>query len=141
MQNMNPHENSPPGPNEDPLLAEMLSPLQRLEPPLEARVANGQAVAAALSSRHAVNRTLPWWRRSISIPVPIAAALVLLLAVALYANFRSQPAKEAIAENSNTATLPTSSADTRQAVKYYETETYLCGVGRVSSESYYVVKD
>jgi len=138
---MNPHENSPPEPNDDPLLAEMLSPLKRLEPSLEARVANRQAVVAALSSLHAVNRPLPWWRRSISIPVPIAAALVLLLAVALYANLRSHPAKEAVAVNSNTAAFPKSSADTRQAVEYYETETYLCGVGRVSSESYYVVKD
>ena len=140
---MSPHNDALPEPNDDPLLAEVLSHLKRLEPPLETRIANRQAVSVALSSFHAVNRErhLPWWRRSISIPVPIAVALVLLLAVALYANLRSQPAKEAIAVNSNTATLPKSTADTRQAVKYYETETYLCGVGRVSSESYYVVKD
>jgi len=152
---MNTHHDSSPEPNDDRLLEKMLFPLKRLEPPLEARIANRQAVAAALSSPSAVNqqRHLPWWHRSVSIPVPFAAALVLLMAATFCASFRNwqQPSAPLVAAPGqaakNTATAGGNRVVLGQPVpnayltsKNYETETYLCGVGRVSSESYYVIK-
>ena len=140
---MNPHDDSLPPPNDDPLLQDMLSPLKRLEPPLQTRLAARQAVSAALASLSVVNRQrhLPWWRRSISVPVPLAAALVLLLAAALYSNLRSQPPNESIGAHAAAGTFPNSASDIHPPATFYETETYLCGVGRVSSESYYITKD
>jgi hypothetical protein len=140
---MNPHDDSPLVPSDDPVLQDMLAPLKHLEPPLEARIANRQAVSAALASLPAVNpkRHWPWWRRSISVPVPIAAALVLIMAAALFSNLRSPPAKHSIGAHAAAGTFPKSAPDIRPAAKFYETETYLCGVGRLSSESYSIVKD
>src|SRR5689334_4244864 len=88
---MNEYRESLPEPDDDTLLEEMLSNLKRLEPPLETRIANRQAVSAALSAFEAVKRPreLPWWRRSVSIPVPFAAALGLLLAAMLYSSLRN----------------------------------------------------
>jgi hypothetical protein len=156
MRNMNAHNNSLPEPNDDSRLEELLAPLKHLEPPLEARIANRQAVSAALCSLQAVNRQsqLPWWRRSVVIPVPLAAALSLVMAVALYASFRNwqeqpalvvatpaQPTKAMAAAGGNETVVAMPTADAHPTWKHYETETYLCGVGRVNSESYYVLKE
>lgn len=141
---MNAHNDSLPEPNDDSLLEEMLSPLKRLEPPLEARVANRRAVSAALSSFQAVNRQshLPWWHRSVSIPVPFAAALALLVAVAFYASSRNWQEQSAITIAApGQPAVATPRADAQPTWKHYETETYLCGVGRISSESYFAIKE
>lgn len=79
-----------PEPGDDPEFDELIAPLKRLEPPLETRVANRVAVAAELRALGNANRQrrLPWWRRSISIPLPIAASVALLAAFALPSSFR-----------------------------------------------------
>jgi hypothetical protein len=153
---MNAHNDSLPEPDDDPLLEEMLSHLKRLEPPLAARIANRQAVSAALSSFNAVSqqRHLVWWRRSVSIPMPLAAALVMLMAIALYSSFRNwqersalliattaQPRDDAATAHGNTTALTQPVAKAYPTWQHYETETYLCGVGRVNSESYYAIKE
>jgi len=144
---MNAEHDSSPQPNDDRLLAEMLSPLKGLEPPLETRIANRQAISTALSSFPAINqqRNLPWWRRSILIPVPLAAALVLLLAVMGYANVRSwrAPPAAVVAAPSHRAAQAASKTSTAQApnISHYQSDIYLCGVGLLSSESYYAVKE
>ena len=92
-----------------------------------------------------MNHRLPWWRRSISIPVPLAAALAVLMAVALASSFRGwqeqSPRHVAGPVRDDKAAVAKSTSDERPVLKYYETETYLCGVGRLDSESYYVIKD
>jgi hypothetical protein len=150
---MNAHNNPSPAPNDDKQLEEMLAPLIHIEPPLEARIANRQAVSAALHSFHVLNeqRHLPWWCRSISIPVPLAAALTLLMAFSLYSSFHNwqqpsvpliaAPNKASAPAGSNSAAKLPAVANQQPVVTHYETEMYLCGVGRVTSESYYAIKE
>jgi hypothetical protein len=144
-----------PEPGDDALL-EMLSRLQRLEPPLETRIANRMAVAAELASLGVLNRKrhVPWWRRCVSVPVPIAASLAVLAALVLASSFRSwqeqaavqvaaphQPARGAADVPRQKTAIAKRTPDTRTESKYYATETYLCGIGRVNSESHYLVKE
>lgn len=143
---MNAHPDSLPEPDDDLRLETLLSPLKRIELPLETRIANRLAVTAALRSFQAVNRAgrWPWWRRSVSIPLPLAAALVMLAAVSLAANFRGwqeQSSKGIAAPVQHAEGAADVTADARPALSFYETETYLCGIGRVNSESRYAFKD
>src|SRR5437868_804055 len=150
-----PHDYLPEA-DDDPLLAEIISHLKRLEPPLETRVANRVAVAAELSRLLDANRKqrLPWWRRSIAIPVPLAASLLVLAALVLPSILRDrqkQPAMHADApdhpENgaADSRIENPGKAKRTQAgqvvMRYYETETYLCGVGRVNSEIRYFIEE
>ena len=140
-------------PIDDPILEEMLASLKRLEPPLESRIANRMAIAAELSSLRMGNRPryLPWWRRSISIPAPIAACLLVLGAYLLQARFHGGqqrlpvdfaapmlPVERAADVQAVTAKHP---SDAHAKLEYFATETYLCGIGRLKSESGYFIKD
>jgi hypothetical protein len=153
---MNDLHDSLPEPDDDPTLDEAISLLKRLEPPLETRIANRMAVAAELSSLSGLNRQrhLPWWRRSVSIPVPFAASLVVLAAFSLQLGVRSwhkQLAKRVTApvqltegpspSRSYKTEIVRPVRDVHSVLKYYETETYLCGIGRVNSESFYSIKE
>jgi hypothetical protein len=153
---MNDHHDSLPEPGDDPMLEEVLSRLKRLEPPLETRIANRMAVAAELSASSNVNRQrhLPWWRRSISVPVPIAASLVVLAAFALQSSFRgwqerppmhvsgpNQPVEGAADVRGEKTAIAKRTPNGHAVLEYYETETYLCGIGRLKSESGYLIKD
>lgn len=150
------NDDSLPEPGDDPMLDEAFSFLKRLEPPLESRIANGLAIAAALSELNAMKqrRQLPWWRRSIAVPVPIAACLLVLTTLAVAANFRGErgqspmhtgapenPANSNPGARDKQSALARRSPTPRAALKYYETETYLCGIGRVSSESHYSIEE
>ena len=82
-------------------------------------------------------RNVPWWRRSISVPLPLAAcvllAFVLLGAVALRSgnahNLEVRPA-----EQTRTASLDSADgADARPALTYRASATYLCGIGQIQS--------
>lgn len=145
---MNAEPDSSPGSKDDRLLAELLAPLQGIEPPLESRITNRRAISAALSSLSAAAPyvNLPWWRRSISIPMPLAAALVLAVAALVFSQIRAR--RHQLPDSTNSpapiAVVPaakTSAVDAPPAVKHFETETYLCGVGRVSSESYFAIQE
>ncbi len=153
---MNDHQDSFPEPGDDTILEELLSHLKRLEPPLETRIANRMAIAAELSSLRTVNqqRHLTWWRRSFSIPVPIAACLVVLTAFVLLSRFHGsqkrtptdvtapvQSVEAAANDKGEQAAIAKHTSDRHAVLEYYETETYLCGIGRLKSESGYSIKD
>jgi hypothetical protein len=150
------HPESVPEWGDDPLLEEIFSQLRRLDPPLETRVANHMAIAAELSRLLDAKRSqqLPWWRRSISIPVPLAASLLVLTALVLSASYRGWQerltshvaAPDRSAESDATAdgekaVFAMHKPNAHEVSKHYETETYLCGFGRVNSESYYFIKE
>jgi len=51
-----------------------------MQAPLATQIANRQTLANALHTLHeqAASRHTPWWRRSVSVPIPLAAAILLL---------------------------------------------------------------
>jgi hypothetical protein len=140
-------------------LEALLSPLKGLEPPLDARLTNRRAVAAALNSEDRQpeltlnqNSRQPWWRRTVAVPVPLALGLALLMMLTLFSTiqgWRPRPAKapvvrdEVAAANStndkNAAINTVANRSTR--VQFSESEKYLCGIGRIRAETTYVFKD
>lgn len=134
---MNEPEDSMSSPN-DEALDEMLGALKRLEPPLEARLANREAVANELQNLLAArcNRSLPWRRRWVSFPAPIAASFLALAAwgaLSLVLGIFVGPVPLAPANSS-----PQRAAERPAVPEHYQTETYLCGIGRVRTESGYL---
>jgi hypothetical protein len=153
---MTDNHDSLPAPGEDPVLDEALSQLKRLQPPLESRIANRMAVASALDELNAMKqrRQLPWWRRTIAVPVPVAACLLVLTTLAVAANFRGESGQSPMHTNApenpamsdpgardKQSALARRSPTARAELKFYETETYLCGIGRISSESHYFIEE
>jgi hypothetical protein len=140
------NESNQTGPEaDDELLRKLLGPLRQLEPPLEARLASRLAVADELRQRVNVSPQRPWWRRSISVPVPVIAAGLVLAALLIWNDLREpEPTSARIAAEGHTDRKPRTSApapDARSApphrAAYYAKEIYVCGVGRVNSEVHY----
>ena len=146
---MNADYDPPSEPAEDPLVDEAIAYLKRLEPPLETRINNRVVVADELKSLLRASQPRAWWRRSISIPVPIAAGLAAIVALALSLNFRagrerlpvvaSQPDQRAndprdVAARETQTRCRALTAFNRSE-QYYANETYLCGLGRLRFES------
>jgi|GEM_PF-1354531 len=145
---MNDDERSP-GEPEDTELAEAFAQLRRLEPSMSARLANRAMVATALRVADAA-RERRWWRRSISVPMPVAASLLALLAIT--ASISAAAWLEARQPDESSAAIASDepknrdqnddsrSVERRRAARvsgYSATETYLCGIGRIQSNSRY----
>lgn len=129
-------------PLDDAFFQTSLASLRQLEPSQESRLQNRIALANELQRRGAVRTNrLPWWRRSISVPIPIAAAaVVLLLAATIWTRGRSAnstPQNIALHPPANA----TSSPIAPPSFAYFETETYLCGIGRLKSDHGYVIQE
>ncbi len=137
---------------EDADLAETFAHLRRLEPSMAARLANRAAVAAELRAIEAADvlRERPWWRRSISVPMPVAASLLALLAITApmsataWLEARQVDGPPAVGAN-DVPHDQVASGDSRIVARrqpaesrgYSVTETYLCGVGRINSNARY----
>lgn len=145
-----PGSDSPAGDEFDGEIARRLREFRDLSPPAAAQRANRDAVARELSRLRVLpdERTLPWWRRRVAIPLPLVAlAAVFVIAVSVWtsvASMRRVPEAVAGAPSRGTgaraasgiteeASLPTA----RPVLEYYEVDTYLCGVGTIRSESGY----
>lgn len=131
----------------------LLRSLRALEPPLETRLLNRAAVSEALaqvqSSR--VQRELPWWRRTIPVPVPLAIGL----AAAVMAAFvmvrklprndreigRSPPSSETQGQMIVEEPSPIRLTSAVSTLQYYERQTYLVGVGPIQMESGYQIEE
>jgi hypothetical protein len=143
-------------PNDDPALERVLSPLRSIEPPLVARVENRIAVAEALCSLMSANRKRrsAWWRRSISVPVPIAACFLVVCSLPLALRFHgeSQPSpahmaererrpEHAVGASRETVTVAPGEPDARPVLVYRESATYVCGIGQLKSTRGYFFKE
>ena len=64
-------------------LDDLLAPLRAMQAPLATQIANRQTLANALHTLHeqAASRHISWWRRSVSVPIPLAVAILLLAVV------------------------------------------------------------
>jgi hypothetical protein len=133
----------------DPILDEAFLRLRRLEPSADGRKLNRAVVADELQQLLVEKKPrVSWWRRTIAVPVPVAAAALILVALALLSGLRSgqvlrqqhieppiQPAQSLPAARSAGVVAGVDEATKTKSVGYFETETYLCGVGRLKSES------
>ena len=134
-------------PARDPILDEAFLQLRGLEPSAECRGLNRAVIADTLQRVATAHRlpTVPWWRKTIAVPVPVAAVAVILAAIALFSSLRSGQPQQKTQTINGAHTLPiargngvVASADVTKPTKtagYFETETYLCGIGRLNSES------
>jgi hypothetical protein len=145
---MNADYDPPSEPAEDPLVDEAIAYLKRLEPPLETRIKNRVVVADELKTLLRASQPRAWWRRSISVPVPIAAGLAAIVALALSLNFRASRERLPIvaAHPDQRANDPSDGEPEKTKIvprahglqpvrEYYAHETYLCGLGQLRFES------
>ena len=143
---------------DDRSLEEFLSHVKRVEPPLESRVEIRTAVAVELCRLATGNRSRPlaWWRRTVAVPVPLALSLAALLLTTSVLQWNSRrgsvppsvDAASAARRAGRVGDMPHEHAPVARhalnlppAVEYYETETYLCGIGRLSSQTMYLIKE
>jgi hypothetical protein len=134
----------------DRTLDEAFLRLRRLEPTAYGRNLNRTVITDELQQLAMAEKkpTVPWWRKTIAVPVPVAAALVMIAAVLLFSNFRkeqvylqgkvatpTQPAQSLPTTRSAGVVARIEKTNKAKAVGYFETETYVCGVGRLKSES------
>jgi hypothetical protein len=136
-------EQQMPEPSDDAFLTACLATLKQLEPSLDSRLQNRLAIANQLHQRQSAIERKPsvWWRRSISIPIPVAAAVALLLVGATIWNVirpaNSTPQTAATHARANDANSPS----VLPAIAYFETGTYLCGIGRLTSDYGYFIQE
>lgn len=146
------------GDDEDRTPLPWLAPLQRVEPSIEARLANRTSVAVELARLQIANRlcSLPWWRRTVSIPVPAVIGLAALVIIGLSLSWNSLERIGSQVRDPGDADIPRHEAvdvirtpgqgTTREMaalprLQYYETRLYLCGVGFIASESGYETQE
>jgi hypothetical protein len=126
----------------DPEMFNALSKLRGIEPSQASRIRNRVAVGEALRALSGEEaepaRPVSWWRRSISIPLPLAACALLAFALLGAIALRSGDARNAEvrpAEQTQTKIEPVdlAAAESPPALVYRASATYLCGIGQIQS--------
>jgi hypothetical protein len=143
-------------PDDDRKIFNALSKLRGIDPPAGSRIRNRAAVDEALraidSETPELVRPMPWWQRSVSVPLPLAACLlfvfVLLGAVALRSGnahdvqvgpaqqiqvFNPHPRPLSRKGRGETELADSPDAEAHPALVYRASATYLCGIGQVHS--------
>ena len=137
-----------PGSFDEQSLCDLLAPLRDLQAPLATQIANRQSLANVLHERRqqSASRPRPWWRRSVSVPIPLAAA-ILLLAVVFTLQQRASPqlARDAAPGPAHQPQAPLPRGDdSREAmlatlqpsanIPSMEAGIYLSGIGSLNSK-------
>lgn len=127
--------------NEHDAFEETLARFRDTLPPAGVCDANRDAMRAALESRN----TMRWWRRSISLPLPVAltaaAALLVSLTFHMLAAARNArppqlgPAVGVSAKHNQPGTSLIAAA--KPQVEYFETQRYVSGVGVIDRDVLY----
>jgi hypothetical protein len=128
---------------DEKFLETILARLRPLEPSLESRLKNRLAIANELHHQcgQVAATNLRWWRRSILIPIPIAATAACLLIVAMLWSFirpANFPPQTVVKTES---AKPANFQAAEPAIAYFETGTYLCGVGRLKSDRGFIIQE
>src|SRR5688500_15859091 len=116
--------------NEHDPLEEILSQFRNTLPPEAVRDSNRAAVLSALEP---VGIPKPWWRRSISVPLPVVLATSAALMVSAAAHLLSVGNNTGQSRSALSVDEPdpalVATADSQ--VEYFETQRYLSGIGVV----------
>lgn len=122
----------------DDLLRDTLTPLRQVGMSADARTAAQRRIHAALADETARYDRLcqAWWCRRVSVPLPVAAGLVLFLGILGMLQLRQlrspyPPSRREIASSPGPAPAQQSRP------QYYEEAVYVTGLGYVNSESGY----
>ncbi len=131
---------------DDPAIEAALAPLRSIEPTAAARAHNREAITAALEELKQPEfvRPAPWWRRSISIPVPVAACLLLIMSLLVVSSFqgKGEPLKSVpAAESAQPSEAPSDEPGESRQLVYRQTATYVCGIGELKSTRGYFFKE
>jgi hypothetical protein len=152
-----------PGSFDEQSLCDLLAPLRDLQAPLATQIANRQSLANVLHERRqqSASRPRPWWRRNVSVPIPLAAAILLLAVVfTLQQLVSSQHASSHLAREAardaapgpahQPQAPPPRGGDSREAmlaalqpsatVQSMESGIYLSGIGSLNSKVVYLDK-
>ena len=153
--------------HDDPQLRRFFEPLAQLPAPAGSRRRNRAAVSAELNhlsetSGLAIGPSSSWWRRSVAIPLPLAAAAALLVVAMLawqqaaYQRLAGQveqlttaghtpaaaspgaaPPGSTSTDETHTVLAADDEAESRSAVEYAQSQVYLNGFGQLASQTYY----
>ncbi|MCA9026879.1 MAG: hypothetical protein KDA86_16860 [Planctomycetaceae bacterium] len=138
-------------------ISESLSVLRQIRSPPEARASYRASIDSELFKVRATQLSMmPWWRRSVAVPIPLIVATCILLLVSTWVALGSRPSdtnaaradKQPLAFNGPGDTIaspkmnpldtfPTGTSELAASVS----TTYLCGVGPLSTEMQYVYKE
>ena len=137
--------------NDDAGTEEFLAPLRKLAPLAEGRGANRAAVTRELAQleNNARAPREPWWRRRVSLPLPVAVAMAAMLLVSLTWTVmqesrppQPQTPSRPVPSSPSASPVQLASAAPRSAtLEYSQTNTYVLGVGVISSESRYLLPE
>jgi hypothetical protein len=141
----------PLSPDDDVEPEKLFETLKNLEPPLEARAAFRIAVASELARSYqaSCSQLKPWWRRSVSIPVPVAMALGILVVAGLWwspsrfqrndlVKTNAAPEHSVSSHSSVEPQLASNCQDVANPTfRRYVSNTYLCGLGPISTETHF----
>jgi hypothetical protein len=132
--------------NEHDPLDEALGEFRTMSPPQAVRDANRASVQKALN---AITIPVPWWRRSISLPLPVMLAIAAALLISLAAHLlpassgagptrSSIPVNPPVKDDGPRSTL-VAAADSQ--FEYVETQRYLSGIGVVDRNVSYRIQE
>ena len=133
--------------NEDQRIAGSLASLRRLARPEGLRKKSREAIRNALdmTENAAAEARLPWWKRRLAIPVPVAAGFIASLILLLYMQVgarsergKADPFRSEAVENTPRPSSPTSLAEPVRteltSLHPYERAIYVQGIGFLDTE-------
>lgn len=146
---MNKNDDSSLNENEDDL-RETIALIQRMEPTLAARIKNRKVIATELARIEQHTLSNPWWKRSVSVPVPVALGMCTAFLVVALAWLPSL-GDASVESDSITGSTSIEHRDPSGIIRtpsemsefnvgqmdFRASETYLCGIGRIQYESVY----
>lgn len=153
---MNEHDHHHEEADQDRALQRLLAPLRVVGPTLEEQVRTRVAVAEELAWVQRERRPWagPWWKRRVTIPLPLAAGWMLALGLAVLGAYYQGQRSVGVPNASQVvsaghAAVPPSKKDAQAAVRnvgdnqlqYFASEVYICGIGKWQSESGYFYQE
>lgn len=141
---------------DDEEIDELFGRIKQIGPPLEARMANREAVAAELEKlkHNEPVKVVPLWRRSVAIPAPVLAASIVLLVYLATISSKNvstttvglvdqtvdneilvSPLNDGVENVAMELAVPKRVLSASVQVEHRGSTVYLCGIGPIRTES------